>query len=190
MTDRLLDSPAVRPDEMAPLRLTFLISAYNTAQRMTWFSDQKASVIIIYYGILLSMLGSRADRILAAFRDPSGPFVSHVAFVILAVAFLVSMVVSLLYALRTVLPTYVAPVEVRDYKRLYWCDDILAKDVETYFETLRGLDGEALLKEMTRELYSAVTIERRKFERVARSIKGAMASFILWVLLLVSTFLL
>ena len=43
---------------------------------------------------------------------------------------------------------------------------------------------------MTRELYSAVTIERRKFERVARSIKGAMASFILWVLLLVSTFLL
>lgn len=161
MADRALESPGLQADETAPLKLTFLISAYNTAQRMIWFSDQKASVIVISYGILLSMLGPRVDRILAAFRGAGGPHLSHVTFVILAAAFLVSRVVSLFYALRTVLPTYRAPVDVRDYKRLYWCDDILAKDVESYFETLRGLDGEALLKEMTRELYSAVAIERR-----------------------------
>ena len=105
-------------------------------------------------------------------------------------AFLASMVVSLAYALRTVLPTYLAPVDVRGYRRLHWCHDILAKDVETYFESLRGLDGEALIKEMTRELYSAVTIERLKFERVGRSLRAALVSFVAWVLVFVSTFFL
>lgn len=177
-------------DATAPLKLTFLISAYNTAQRMIWFSDQKASVVIIYYGILLSMLGTRVDRVVAAFRGAGGGAALRAALLLAAGAFLASMVVSLLFALRTVLPTYVAPVDVRDYRRLYWCDDILAKDVETYFETLRGLDGEALLKEMTRELYAAVTIERRKFERVTRSVKAALVSFAAWLVIFLSTFFL
>lgn len=179
----------MQTDQTAPLKLGFLISAYNTAQRMIWFSDQKASVIVIYYGILLSMLGPRVDRGLTFLRAADAGVPPRAALVGLMLAFLASMAVSLSYALRTILPSYVPPVEVRDHKRLYWCDDILARDVETYFETLRGLDGDGLLKEMTRELYSAVRIEKRKFDRVTRSIRWAVASFALWVLLLVSTFL-
>jgi hypothetical protein len=178
----------VRSGEAAPLQLMFLISAYNTAQRMIWFSDQKASIIIIYYGILLSMLGTRVDRFTLFFRAPEAALVPRAALVLLGCAFLATMVYAVLYALRTVLPSYVAPVEVRDYRRLYWCHDILAKDVETYFESLRGMDGEALLKEMTRELYSAVSIERLKFERVTRALKGAVASFLVWLLVFVCTF--
>ncbi len=190
MTDRVRESTAVRPDDVAPLKLTFLISAYNTAQRMIWFSDQKASFIVIYYGILLSMLGTRVDRLLGLFRTPGAAFALRALVVALGLAFVACMVYSLAYTLRTVLPTYVAPVDVRDHRRLYWCHDILAKDVETYFASLRDLDGEALLKEMTRELYSAVTIERLKFERVTRSLHGALASFALWVAIFVLTFFL
>ena len=185
-----MESTAVRPAETALLKLSFLISAYNTAQRMIWFSDQKASFIVIYYGILLSMLGTRVDRLVGAFRAPGTAFAPRAALVILGVAFVASMIFSLAYALRTVLPTYVAPVDVRDYRRLYWCHDILAKDVESYFESLRDLDVEALLKEMTRELFSAVTIERLKFERVTRALHGALTSFGMWVLIFVLTFFL
>jgi len=188
MTDRLLGSTEVRPADAAFLKLSFLISAYNTAQRMIWFSDQKASFIVIYYGILLSMLGTRVERLLAFFRAPGAAVAPRAALVCLGLAFVATMVYSLVYTLRTVLPTYVAPVDVRDYRRLYWCHDILAKDVETYFESLRDLDGDALLKEMTRELFSAVTIERLKFERVTSSLRGAVASFGVWVLIFVFTF--
>ncbi len=187
MTERLLQSQDVRTDT-ALLKLSFLISAYNTAQRMIWFSDQKASFIVIYYGILLSMLGTRVDHLLAFFRAPGAALGPRAVLVGLGVAFLATMVHSLVYTLRTVLPTYVAPVEVRDYRRLYWCHDILSKDVETYFESLRDLEGEALLKEMTRELYSAVTIERIKFDRVTLSLRGAVASFVVWVAIFVFTF--
>ena len=190
MTDRLLETTGVEAGAAAPLQLTFLISAYNTAQRMIWLSDQKASFILIYYGILLSMLGTRVDRVLTFFRAPDAAFAPRAALVVVGCAFLASLVVSLAYALRTVLPTYLAPVDVRDYRRLYWCHDILAKDVETYFESLRGLDGEALIKEMTRELYAAVTIQRLKFERVGRSLKAALASFVVWILIFVATFFL
>ncbi len=185
-----MESTAARPAETALLKLSFLISAYNTAQRMIWFSDQKASFIVIYYGILLSMLGPRAERLLGAFRAPDSPFALRAILVALGLAFVATMVYGLAYTLRTVLPTYGPPVDVRDYRRLYWCHDILTKDVETYFESLRDLDGEALLKEMTRELYSAVAIERLKFERVTRALHGALASFGLWVLIFVLTFFL
>ncbi len=177
-----------RPGEASPLQLMFLISAYNTAQRMIWFSDQKASIIIIYYGILLSMLGARVDRFTHFFRAPEAALAPRAALVLVGCAFLASMIYAVLYALRTVLPTYVAPVDVRGYRRLYWCHDVLAKDVETYFDSLRGLDSEALLKEMTRELYAAVSIERVKFERVTRALKGAVASFLVWLLVFVGTF--
>lgn len=183
MTDRLLDRGTERSTGPEFLQLTFLMSAYNTAQRMIWFSDQKASFIVIYYGILLSMLGPRVERLLGFFRAPRAAVAPRAALVLLGVAFLATMVFALIYALRTVLPTYVTPVDVRDHKRLYWCHDILAKDVETYFGSLRGLEGDALLKEMTRELYSAVSIERLKFERVTRSLKAAVASFAVWVLI-------
>ncbi len=188
MTDRLLDPTDVRPADTALLKLSFLISAYNTAQRMIWFSDQKASFIVIYYGILLSMLGTRVERLLGAFRSPDAAFPLRAILVILGLAFVACMVYSLVFTLRTVLPTYAPPVDVRDYRRLYWCHDVLAKDVETYFESLRNLDGEALLKEMTRELYSAVTIERLKFERVTRALHGALTCFGMWVLIFVLTF--
>ena len=187
MTDRV---ERVRPADTALLKLSFLVSAYNTAQRMIWFSDQKASFVVIYYGILLSMLGTRVDRLTGAFRVPETSATLRAALVVLGLGFVSTMVYSLAYTLRTVLPTYVAPVDVRDYKRLYWCHDILAKDVETYFESLRDLDGEGLLKEMTRELYSAVTIERLKFKRVGRALRGALASFAVWVAIFSLTFFL
>ncbi len=190
MSDRLREPVAVRPEDVAPLKLGFLVSAYTTAERMIWLSDQKASFILIYYGILLSMLGTRVERLLTFFRTPDAAFLPRAALLVLACAFMASMVISLAYALRTVLPTYLAPVEVRDYRRLHWCHDILAKDVEAYFRLLNGLDAEGILREMTRELYSAVTIERLKFERVTRSLKAALASFVAWILIFVATFFL
>jgi hypothetical protein len=188
--DRPAESSTSEGQGPAFLQLTFLISAYNTAQRMIWFSDQKASFIVIYYGILLSMLGTRVERLLAFFRAPEAALAPRVALALVGCAFVASMVYSLSYAIHSVVPTYAAPVDVRDYRRLYWCHDVLAKDVETYFESLRGLDAAALLKEMTRELYAAVGIERLKFDRVTRSLKGAAASFVAWVLVFVSTFFL
>jgi pycsar effector protein len=187
VTDQLLDRGTERTTGPDFLQLTFLMSAYNTAQRMIWFSDQKASFIVIYYGILLSMLGLRVERLLGFFRAPDAAAAPRALLVLLGLAFLATMVFSLVYALRTVLPTYVTQVDVGEYKRLYWCHDILAKDVETYFESLRGLDGEGPTKEMTRELYSAVQIERIKFARVTRSLKAAVASFAVWVLIFAFT---
>ncbi len=188
MTDRALDSTGVQPADTALLKLSFLTSAYNTAQQMIWFSDQKASFIVIYYGILLSMLGIRMEHLLNFFRAPGGAVAPRAALVLLGLAFLATMVYGLVHTLRTVLPTYVAPVEVRDYRRLYWCHDILAKDVETYFESLRGLDADSLLKEMTRELFSAVTIERIKFDRVSMALRGGVASFAVWMMIFIFTF--
>lgn len=190
MADRPPGSGTAVGQEPAFLQLTFLISAYNSAQRMIWFSDQKASFIVIYYGILLSMLGTRVERLLSFFRAPEAALAPRAALALVGCAFVASMVYSLSYALRSVVPTYAAPVDVRDYRRLYWCHDILAKDVETYFELLRGLDAAALLKEMTRELYAATSIERLKFDRVTRSLKAAVASFVAWVLIFAGTFLL
>jgi hypothetical protein len=134
------------------------------------------------------MLGIRVEHLLTFFRVPGAAMAPRGALVCLGLAFVATMVYSLVYTLRTVLPTYVAPVEVRDYRRLYWCHDILAKDVETYFESLRGLDGESLLKEMTRELFSAVSIERLKLDRVSMALRGALASFAVWLLIFVFTF--
>ena len=188
MTDRLLESTGVRSADTALLKLSFLISAYNTAQRMIWFSNQKARFIVIYYGILLSMLGVRVERLRHFFGGPGGPIAPRATLVFLGVAFLATMVYALVQTLRTVLPSYVAPMDVRDYRRLYWCHDILTKDVETYFESLRGLDEESLLKEMTCELFSAASIERLKLERVTKAVHGAVASFAVWVLIFVYTF--
>jgi hypothetical protein len=188
MADRVLESTGVRPADTALLKLSFLISAYNTAQRMIWFSDQKASFIVIYHGILLSMLGIRVERLLNFFRAPGAALAPRAVLVVLGLAFVASMVYALAYTLRTVLPTYSPPLDVRGYQRLYWCHDVLAKDVETYFEALRDLDGDSLLKEMTRELFSAVTIERIKFDRVTKALRGAVASFAAWVLIFAFTF--
>jgi hypothetical protein len=41
---------------------------------------------------------------------------------------------------------------------------------------------------MTRELFSAVTIERIKFDRVTKALRGAVASFAAWVLIFAFTF--
>ena len=190
MTERLLEAPPVRAHDQTFIKLSFLFSAYNTAQRMIWFSDQKASFIVIYYGILLSMLGTRVERLGTFLRAPNPSVGTRLGLVVLGLVFLATMIVGLAYALRTVIPTYAPKVNVADYKRLYWCDDILAKDIDTYFASLNALDGDGLLKEMTRELYAAVGIERAKFSRVALSLKSAVGSFVAWVIIFICTFFL
>ena len=74
--------------ESLPLRLSFVISAYNTAQRLIRFSDEKASFMFLFLGITLSIFGIRGDRIL-------------LIFIMLFLVFLATMVFSLFYASRS-----------------------------------------------------------------------------------------
>jgi len=48
--------------ENLPLRLTIVVSAYNIALRMIRFSDDNASLVFLFLGILLSIFGIRGDR--------------------------------------------------------------------------------------------------------------------------------
>ena len=41
------------------VRLTFVMSAYTTAQRMIRFSEEKASFVFLFFGIILSIFGIR-----------------------------------------------------------------------------------------------------------------------------------
>lgn len=51
-----------RDPENLPLRLTIVVSAYNIALRMIRFSDDNASLVFLFLGILLSIFGIRGDR--------------------------------------------------------------------------------------------------------------------------------
>lgn len=170
-----------------PLRLSFVMSAYNTAQRMIRFSDEKASFVFLFFGIILSIFGIRGDRILLILggRGQTGGF--RVLFILLFLLFLVTMVVSLLYGLRTIAPRLGSPKKNRNHQRLYWCHDVLRYRVEEYLARLQGLSDEAMLQEMVHELYAAMTIERSKFDRINRCLRWAVASFIAWVALILMT---
>jgi hypothetical protein len=58
--------------ESLPLRLSFVISAYNAAQWMIRFSDKKASFVFLFFGIILTIFGIRGDRILVIGRTDTG----------------------------------------------------------------------------------------------------------------------
>ena len=173
--------------ESLPLRLSFVMSAYNTAQRMIRFSDEKASFVFLFFGIILSIFGIRGDRILLILggRVQAGGF--RALFILLFLVFLATMILSLLYGLRTIAPRLVSPVNRPNHRRLYWCHDVLRYPVEEYLTHLRALSDEAVLQEMVHELYAAMIIERNKFDRINRCLRWAVASFGAWVALILMT---
>jgi len=156
------------------LRLSCVRSAYNTAQRMIRFSDEKASFVFLFFGIILSIFGIRGDRILLILggRIQAGGF--HALFILL---FLVTIVLSLLYGPQTIAPRLASPVDSPNHRRLYWCHEVLRYSAEEYLTHLRALSDEAMLQEMVHELYAAMIIERNKFDRINRCLRWAVASF-------------
>ncbi len=171
-------------------KLNFLISAYNTAQNMIRFSDEKATVVFIFYGVLLALLGSRADKVIAALKGPGMGGGLAVVTVLLFFAFLGLMIYGLVYALRTVTPTFEAGVQAADRSKIYWCHDVLGREPQEYLQIVEGLSDRDVLREMVYELYSVQRIEKLKFDRVGKATRSAMVSLILWQAMVVLTFFL
>lgn len=170
-----------------PLRLAFVMSAYNTAQRMIRFSDEKASFVFLFFGIILSIFGIRGDRILLILGGQARPGSFRALFIALFLLFLGTMVVSLFYGLRTIIPHLRAPAASPDHLRLYWFQDVLRLPASEYLARLRGLSDEGVVREMVQELYVVMAIERAKFDRINRCLRWAVASFILWVIVILMT---
>ena len=59
-----------------PRRLSFVVSAFITAQGMIRFSDETASFVFLFSGIILSIFGIRGDRILLILGGQVRPGVS------------------------------------------------------------------------------------------------------------------
>lgn len=163
------------------------MSAYNTAQRMIRFSDEKASFVFLFFGIILSIFGIRGDRILLILGGQARPGGFRTLFTLLFLLFLTTMILSLFYGLQTIAPRLQSSSENPGHQRLYWCHDVLRLPVEEYLTRLRGLSDEAIVQEMVQELYAAITIEHAKFERINRCLRWAVASFVTWVALIVMT---
>ncbi len=173
--------------ESLPLRLGFAMSAYNTAQRMIRFSDEKASFVFLFFGIILSIFGVRGDRILVVLggRIQAGGF--RALFILLFLLFLATMILSLFYDLQTIAPRVGSPVNNPNHRRLFWCHDVLRYPVEDYLIHLRALSDEAVLQGMAYELHAALAIERSKFDRINHCLRWAVASFVVWVGLVLMT---
>lgn len=174
-------------EENLSLRLSFVMSAYNTAQRMIRFSDEKASFVFLFFGIILSIFGIRGDRILLILGGRVQPGGFRALFILLFFLFLATMILSLFYGLRTIAPRLQSPAADPKRQRLYWCHDVLRYPVEEYLAHLRALSDEAVLQEMVHELYAAMAIERSKFDRINRCLRWAVASFVAWVGLILMT---
>ena len=169
------------------LRLSFVMSAYTTAQQMIRFSDEKASFVFLFFGIILSIFGVRGDRILLILGGQVGPAGLRAAFVVVFFVFLGTMITSLFYGLQTITPRLHSPPVDPDHQRLYWCHDVLRLPIAQYMARLGSLGDEAVLREMIYELYAATAIERSKFDRIRRCLRWAVASFIVWVVLIAMT---
>ena len=169
------------------LRLSFVMSAYSTAQQMIRFSDEKASFVFLFFGIILSIFGVRGDRILLILGGQAGPAGLRAAFIAVFLVFLGTMITSLFYGLQTITPRLHSPAADPDHQRLYWCHDVLRLPIAEYAARLRSLGDEAVLREMIYELYAATVIERSKFERIRRCLRWAIASFVIWVVLIAMT---
>jgi pycsar effector protein len=170
-----------------PLRLAFVMSAYNTAQRMIRFSDEKASFVFLFLGITLSIFGVRGDRILLILGGKAQPGGFRALFIALFLLFLATMVVSLFYGLRNIVPHLQSLAERPDHLRLYCFQDVLKLPVNEYLTRLRGLSDEGVVREMVQEQYAVMAIERHKFERINCCLRWAVASFILWVIVILMT---
>ena len=171
------------------LRLSFVMSAYSTAQQMIRFSDEKASFVFLFFGIILSIFGVRGDRILLILGGQAGPTGLRAAFIAVFLIFLGTMITSLFYGLQTITPRLHSPAADPDHHRLYWCHDVLRLPIAEYVARLGSLGDEAVLREMIYELYAAMAIERSKFDRIRRCLRWAVASFVVWVVLIAMTIL-
>lgn len=169
------------------LRLDFVVSAYNTAQSMIRFSDQKASMVFLFYGILLALLGTRMGRLVEVIRAPRELGVLSLAGFVLLCVFLGLMCHSLMYALRTITPTFVEGQPSADHKKLYWFQDVGKRDVRDYLQALQGLSEDQVLQEMVYELYSVQSIEKVKFDRIQRATWSAAAGLMVWQIVMVIT---
>lgn len=169
------------------LRLSFVMSAYSTAQQMIRFSDEKASFVFLFFGIILSIFGVRGDRILLILGGQAGPAGLRAAFIAVFLVFLGTMITSLFYGLQTITPRLHSPAADPDHQRLYWCHDVLRLPIAEYAARLGSLSDEAVLREMIYELYAATAIERSKFERIRRCLRWAIASFVVWIVLIAMT---
>jgi hypothetical protein len=167
-------------------RLDFVLSAYDTAQRMIRFSDQKASVVFVFFGILLALLGARMGRLVAALRGETVGALALAGLVLLC-AFLGLMAHSLLYALRTITPTFGASDATPDHQKLYWFQDVQRRDLREYLEALKGLSEDQVLQEMVYELYSVQGIEKLKFDRIQRATWSAAIALMVWQAIVVLT---
>jgi hypothetical protein len=172
-----------------PLRLSFVTSAYSTAQQMIRFSDEKASFVFLFFGIILSIFGVRGDRILLILGGQAGVGVFRALFLLAFLLFLATMIVSLMHGLQTIRPRLHATPSDPGHRRLYWCHDVLRVPAAEYLARLRGLTDEAILQEMVFELYAAMAIERAKFNQINHCLRWAVVSFVLWIALIGMTIL-
>jgi hypothetical protein len=154
---------------------------------MIRFSDEKASFVFLFFGIILSIFGIRGNRLLLILggRVQAGGF--RALFILLFLLFLVTMIRSLLYGLQTNAPRLRSSVDNPNHRRLYWCHDVLRYQVEEYLTHLRALSDEDVLQEMAHELYAAMAIERSKFDRIHHCLRWAVASFFAWIALILMT---
>ncbi len=168
------------------LRLDFVVSAYDTAQGMIRFSDRKASMVFVFFGILLALLGTRLGMLVERLQLGRMGVLSVAALALLCV-FLGLMGHALTYALRTITPTFVQAEGAPDHQKLYWFQDVQQRDPREYVEALKALSEEQILQEMIYELYSVQGVEKLKFERVQRATWSAAIGLMVWQALMVLT---
>jgi hypothetical protein len=154
---------------------------------MIRFSDEKASFVFLFFGIILSIFGIRGDRILLVLGGQAGSGGFRGLFILLFLLFLATMILSLFHGLQTIAPRLHSPAASPGHQRLYWCHDVLRLSVEEYLGRLRQLNDEAVIREMAHELYAVLAIERTKFDRVNRCLRWAVVSFAIWVALIIMT---
>ncbi len=168
------------------LRLDFVVSAYDTAQGMIRFSDRKASMVFVFFGILLALLGTRMGKLVELLQHGGVGVLSVAAFLLLCV-FLGLMGHALTYALRTITPTFAQAEGVPDHQKLYWFQDVQRRDPREYVEALKTLSEDQVLQEMVYELYSVQAVEKLKFERVQRATWSAAIGLMVWQAIMVLT---
>ncbi len=101
------------------LHLSFVISASNTAQRRIRVSSEKTR--FVFLAISLSIFGIQGDRILLILADQVRAGGLRLLFNLFFLMFLATMVVSLLYGLKTIAPRLELLAAKAGHRRLSWC---------------------------------------------------------------------
>ncbi len=175
---------------MLPSQFRFVASAYNTAQAMIRFADEKAEMLFVVYGILMGLMSFRVDVVVRVLRSPARFTPLALVTFLLFCAFLGIMFVGLSFAVTTMHPRFAPAGQggAGDRRRLYWYRDVLAKDREAYLAAVRDLGDEDALAEMAHELYDAQAIERAKFADISKATRISGWGLGLWLLTLILSF--